>query len=106
MMKKRHSAYVISVVCMLAFVGMIYGLTAGMIEKDEQDESINAIKKTIEEKALQCYVIEGVYPESLSYLEEKYGLIVNRKDFYVVYEPVAENLPPQIRVVRRENRNG
>ena len=52
----------------------------------------------IMEKALQCYVIECSYPSDIEYLEENYGLIVNHKDFRIMYTPVAENLPPQIKV--------
>ena len=47
---------------------------------------------------MQCYVVEGVYPENLSYLEENYGLQINTRDFYVAYDAFASNLPPDIRV--------
>ena len=47
----------------------------------------------------QCYVIEKAYPESLSYLEENYGLAVNKEDYLIVYQLYAENQPPQIRVM-------
>ena len=50
-------------------------------------------------RALQCYVIEGAYPESLEYLVENYGLAVNTDDYRIVYIPYAENLPPEIKVI-------
>jgi hypothetical protein len=65
-------------------------------------ESVRSIRETVQERALQCYVIEGAYPSSLSYLEENYGLTLNQEDYLVVYQPVAENLPPDVRVVKRE----
>ena len=61
-----------------------------------REETIHAMKAAIMERALQCYVIEGAYPSELAYLEENYGLTVNRKDYLVMYTAVAENLPPQI----------
>ena len=68
---------------------------------DNNEESIQAIKDTILEKSLQCYVIEGAYPESLSYLEENYALVVNKDDYYIVYRSEGENLMPQVTVVRK-----
>ena len=51
--------------------------------------------------ALQCYVVEGVYPPDLAYLEDNYGLQVNTEDYYVTYEAFSSNLPPTIRVMRK-----
>ena len=41
------------------------------------------------------------HAESLSYLEQNYGLAVNHEDYLVVYTPFAENMPPDIRVIPR-----
>ena len=68
---------------------------------DEIEESIVSIKDTILARALQCYVIEGAYPESLSYLEDNYGLTINKEDYKVIYTPFAENMPPEVRVIYR-----
>ena len=74
---------------------------------DESSERIQSIRDTINERTLQCYVIEGAYPESLSYLEENYGLTIDKKTYRIVYQPVAENLPPTVKVIeRKETGNG
>lgn len=62
-------------------------------------EQTGSIKDTVYARALQCYVIEGAYPESLDYLIENYGLAVNTDDYRIVYIPYAENLPPEIKVI-------
>ena len=96
MTKKRVTTYLIyAAIAVAAALILIFGVF-GKAPADEIEESALAIKNTIMEKSLQCYVIEGAYPDELSYLEEHYGLIVNRKDYYIVYTPVAENIPPQI----------
>ena len=84
---------------------LIFGVF-GRAPDDGIEESIQAIRNTIMEKSLQCYVIEGAYPDDITYLEEHYGLIVNKNDYYVVYRPIAENLPPQISVVHRNEKDG
>lgn len=62
-------------------------------------EQTDSIKETIYERALQCYVIEGAYPESLDYLVENYGLSVNTDEYKIIYRPYAENQPPDVRVI-------
>ncbi len=65
------------------------------------EESAAAIQDAVERSARQCYVVEGVYPPTLEYLQENYGLQVNTRDFYVTYTAFASNLPPTVRVTVR-----
>ena len=51
-----------------------------------------AIEETIKERAMQCYIIEDAYPESLSYLEKNYGLAVNKEDYLFDRWIVGKNL--------------
>ena len=69
------------------------------MDNDSFEEQAEAIKDAVSRRALQCYVIEGAYPESLDYLVENYGLAVNREDYKIVYIPYAENLPPEVKVI-------
>ncbi|MBR1780604.1 MAG: hypothetical protein IJ751_04275 [Oscillospiraceae bacterium] len=90
--------------CLLILIVLIAGLCIRSARSAEarRAEEIKAISDTIYARALQCYVIEGAYPESLRYLEENYGLTINQQDYRVVYMPFAENLPPEVRVIARE----
>ena len=56
---------------------------------------------SVQKMALQCYVIEGAYPEGLEYLQENYGLTVNTEEYLIIYTPYAENLPPEVKVIYR-----
>jgi len=69
--------------------------------RDLSEEGAAAIREAIRRGALQCYVVEGVYPPSLQYLEENYGLQVNTRDYYVTYDAFSSNLPPDIRVTAK-----
>ena len=64
--------------------------------RDLSDESAMAIRDAVRKGALQCYVVEGVYPPDLEYLENNYGLKINTDDFYVTYDAFASNLPPEV----------
>lgn len=95
--KKRRAwiALAAAVVLVLALVALVTG------RSDLTEDSAYAIRSAVRRSALQCYVVEGVYPPSLSYLEENYGLQINRDDYYVTYDAFASNLPPTVTVLAK-----
>lgn len=93
--KKFIIALVLAAVILIAAVLAWASATT----KDNMAEQTSSIRDTIYARALQCYVIEGAYPESLDYLVENYGLAVNTEDYRIIYIPYAENLPPEIKVI-------
>lgn len=95
--KKKHTFWIWIVLALAAIFVLVYTF-AGHSGQDLTEESAAAIQEAVRRSAMQCYVVEGVYPENLSYLEENYGLQINTRDFYVVYDAFASNLPPDIRV--------
>jgi hypothetical protein len=68
---------------------------------DVERQSEEAIRSAVVRAAAQCYSVEGVYPQSLDYLEAHYGLVINHKKYIVSYEPYSSNLMPEIRILRR-----
>ena len=71
------------------------------IRRDVSEESRAAIRDAVIRAAVECYAVEGAYPESLTHLEEHYGLIINHSDFIIVYDVFASNLLPQVQVLVR-----
>lgn len=65
----------------------------------KQQESLEtALSRSIS----QCYAVEGVYPPSLEYLSEHYGLIYDSDTFFVDYKSLGSNLFPEVTVLRRK----
>lgn len=97
--RKRWPWLVFAAFAVFAAIALLYlaGRTSG---QNMGEESAAALRAAVERSALQCYVVEGNYPPSLEYLEENYGLQINREDFYVDYDIFASNVPPDVRVVR------
>ncbi len=74
-------------------------LIAGQIDpqrREIREEGAVAIRELIERTARQCYAVEGVYPPNLAYLEDHYGIEINKKDYFVNYEAFASNFPPSV----------
>ena len=63
---------------------------------------VNAIARA----CVQCYAIEGRYPPSVQYLEENYGIRIDRNRFHVFYEGFASNIMPDITVISVSEKEG
>ncbi|MDO4869888.1 MAG: hypothetical protein Q4A65_06385 [Bacillota bacterium] len=87
--------------CVVIAIILVAVVLHGAFATTEEDIAAgeDAIRQTIQDRALQCYVIESAYPESLSYLEDNYGLTVNKEDYLIVYNSYADNQPPQVKVI-------
>ena len=64
--------------------------------KKRQEESL---KEAVIKGAVQCYSVEGRYPESLSYMEKHYGLEYDKDEFVISYEIIGSNRMPQVTVI-------
>ncbi|MBQ8798719.1 MAG: hypothetical protein IJZ55_04025 [Lachnospiraceae bacterium] len=75
-------------------------LTAiGGVEQGQQQENEKRLQDAIKKAVVTCYTIEGVYPATLEYVEEHYGLVVDRDRYDVFYEIFADNIMPDITVI-------
>jgi hypothetical protein len=61
-------------------------------------ESEKIGREAIVRATVQCYSLEGRYPPSLEYLEENYGLTLDRKKYVYYYQSIGTNMMPDIRM--------
>ena len=94
----RRRSRLLWVIALALCLALVLGVIALKPGRDLSEESAAAIRDAVQRSARQCYVVEGVYPPNLAYLEEHYGIQINTKDYYVTYEAFASNLPPSVRV--------
>ncbi len=71
--------------------------TQGIASKTES-EQLNVLDQAIRRATIQCYAIEGRYPPSVEYLEEHYGISIDREKYHVFYDGWASNIMPDITV--------
>ncbi len=77
----------------------IYGSSALSAEQDEQQKEL--LTQSVDHSVTQCYALEGSYPSSLSYLEERYGLTYDKDRYYIDYQFIGSNLRPDITIIER-----
>jgi len=62
------------------------------------ERGAETLRDAIRRASVQCYAIEGRYPPSVEYLEENYGIKIDRDRYSVFYSGFASNFMPDITV--------
>lgn len=84
-----------AVVILLCFATALDSLDSG-----REDESLHQLEEALRRGCVACYAAEGIYPPTLDYLTEHYGIQVDTERYMVGYTPIASNLMPDITVLR------
>ena len=84
-------------VILLVFFQGIASVSAGT-RKRQRESLENALIRSV----THCYAVEGVYPESLDYLKENYGLTYDEDLFFVDYRTIGSNILPDITIIEKE----
>ena len=81
---------------LLCFTIGVRNLSGGKSQEDKQ-----RLEDTLRRSAVACYAAEGIYPPDVTYLEEHYGVQIDRRRFTVSYSIFANNLMPDITVLEK-----
>lgn len=77
-----------------------HGITATADRTRVQEKQ--CLEEALHRDIVICYALEGVYPKSLDYLKEHYGLTYNEKRYIVNYEVLGSNLMPDVIVMEKK----
>ena len=106
-MLKREKKSVISVVAALLCGAVVcccillFARAMRQVKETSDAESLRLAEDAIRRACVTCYCLEGRFPESFAYLREHYALSVDEEKYFVHYSAFAENIMPDITVVRR-----
>ena len=78
-------------------------LALGNASHASDEERLALVKQSVENGITLCYAAEGVYPDSLEYLTQSYGVVFDERRYLVHYERFASNVRPTVTVIQREN---
>ena len=76
---------------------------AGRMGSNQEAESLKQLDTSIRKAMMTCYATEGVYPPTIQYLKDNYGVQVDETRFVVFYEVFWENMMPDITVMERQD---
>ncbi|NLC78351.1 MAG: hypothetical protein GX683_01300 [Ruminococcaceae bacterium] len=81
---------------------IIAQVSLGRIGLKANEQSLTQARNSVSRAVVLCYASEGVYPESLDYLEENYGLVLDSELYLYHYRSLGGNLFPEIAVFENE----
>lgn len=62
---------------------------------------LDTMAQSLRRSAVQCYVLEGAYPQDLEYLAENYNVSLNTQEFIYHYNFWGSNIMPDIFVFHK-----
>jgi len=92
-----QSAIVPVLFTVAVMVMIVFGLR--QTEEASRAEGLRILEDSIRRAVVICYAVEGRYPSSIEYIEEHYGIHVDRTKYVVHYNIFASNLLPDITVI-------
>ena len=89
---------ILPVIFTLVVMGMVMqGLR--QTETSSRAEGLRILEDSIRRAVVISYAVEGRYPESLEYIEEHFGIHIDRTRYLVHYNVFASNIMPEIMVI-------
>lgn len=85
-----------------AAVLLCFASALDSLSRGRNAEDLRQVEEALRRSCVACYAAEGVYPPSLEYLQEHYGLQVDETRYTVHYSVAAENLMPDITVLEND----
>ena len=97
MTKKKTIRKILIIPLLLLFVCII-SISWSRVENSFEDNDVELAEETVKSYALQCYALEGAYPETIDYLTENYTLSLNEDKYVYHYDYIGSNIMPDISV--------
>lgn len=100
--KKKAAAvwYIFAVPAAILAALLMLESAIGNLMRGCADEGRDRLEDAVRRAAVTCYASEGIYPPTLDYLKDHYSLQVDENQYTVHYEIFADNLMPDITVLK------
>jgi len=86
-------------VLIFALILAVFMLALGNAGKSAESQRQKSLYEAVMRTVVHCYALEGRYPPSVAYMEEVYGLQIDRGTFNVVYDIFGSNVMPVVQVL-------
>ena len=95
---RNRGLLITGVVFLLLMLLFVFALatTARQSAQRETEVLDGALRRAI----VTCYAVEGRYPPSLDYIDQNYGVSVDKTQYAVFYDVFAANVMPTVQISR------
>ena len=103
MKKERKELGWIAKLLLIAAMMFVFAFSLMQLDRGSSEMQRQQLEDSIRRACISCYSLEGIYPPTLQYLQDNYGLQINDEHYAVFYDIFAENIMPDITVVMKES---
>jgi hypothetical protein len=93
----RRAALIAVVVAAITF----FTTAVFYIADISQRQGLLLTRQAVTRTAVECYASEGIYPPSVKYMEENYGLKYDHTKYVIFYDAFASNIMPEIEIYEK-----
>ncbi len=99
--KQPSSRNLLISAAVFAAVILLFGTAVSSVSAKTEAEEMQTLEAAVTRGITYCYAIEGMYPPSLSYLQEHYGITYNEQKYFVDYQPLGTNIMPDVTIIKK-----
>lgn len=103
MKKNRLNKSLVLSAALFALIVIWLFISVGNARDASAKNRVETLKKSVMNGASLCYSIEGEYPCDLEYLEENYGVNIDRELYTVHYEYFGANVCPTVTIIEKRS---
>jgi len=98
--KRIINSFTISVIIFVAVIVLfVFGISSISNSSVVNDKEI--LTEAIERDIVHCYCVEGMYPPSVKYMQEHYGLTYDSDKYIIDYEYIGANIMPKFMIIAK-----
>ncbi|MDY3919318.1 MAG: hypothetical protein SOZ59_10005 [Candidatus Limivivens sp.] len=99
---RRFGRILVSVLSGILLLFLFYtGLSS--VSRVSSQEQEKTLKAALTRSITHYYAVNGCYPASLEELTDKYPIYYDTDQYFISYQPIAENIMPEIFIAKRDS---
>lgn len=95
--------YAMNYLPILFFLAMLMFLIMGVssVGNTTYQKQLESLETALNRSIVQCYAVEGIYPPSLYYMINNYGLTYDDSRFFIDYQAFSSNMYPDVTILQK-----
>ena len=94
----KNTIYALPLILFIV-IGILFVNGVSSVSETTLSKQKESLETALHRSISQCYAVEGIYPPSLSYIEENYGLTYDKELFHIDYQPFSSNIFPDVTIL-------
>jgi len=103
MFKKRYRSLAGFAATAIVSIALLFCAAIGILRFNDsvRVRQLDLIRSSVQKAVIHCYSLEGSYPSNLGYLQQNYGLLLDKSHYVYDYRIFAANVSPDIFIFRK-----